>query len=150
MLSFSGASSSFAPTSVARSRAKSLCVSTTPFVKPRIRHASVLVEHAVDEKSGEMHSLTSLHFSPDDSRTRNLKEAIRSPSSRDSINSGLATLDDMPEPSRAKQLFNKIKAKAMHGLDQDINDSTAEVDQVHDNSTSYDEKRRSSFAPSRF
>ncbi|KAF9130325.1 Na+/Pi symporter [Mortierella sp. GBA39] len=92
-----------------------------------------------------MDSSTLHPLSPDDSKTKNLEKPMRSPSPRGSINSGLAALDDTPAPSRAKQLFNKIKAKAMHGLDQDINDNTAEVDQIHDNSTRYDEKTEKLF-----
>ncbi|KAK3829556.1 MAG: phosphate-repressible phosphate permease [Linnemannia elongata] len=117
----------------------------TPFFKPRIRRASVHVEHAVHEKSGEMDSSTLHPLSPDDSKTRSLEGAVRSPSPRGSVSSDLAALDNTPAPSRVKQLFNKIKAKAMHGLDQDINDNTAEVDQIHDNSTRYDEKTEKLF-----
>ncbi|OAQ30532.1 sodium:inorganic phosphate symporter [Linnemannia elongata AG-77] len=117
----------------------------TPFVKARIRRASVHVEHAVDEKFGEMDSSTPHPLSPHDSKTKNLEVADRPPTPRGSVSSGLVALDDTPAPSRAKRLFNKIKAKAMHGLDQDINDNTAEVDQIHDNSTRYDEKTEKLF-----
>ncbi|KAF9149624.1 hypothetical protein BG015_008572 [Linnemannia schmuckeri] len=115
----------------------------TPFVKPRVRRASVHVEHAADEKFAEMDSSTSHPLSPDGSKTKSLDETPRSP--QGSVSSGLAALDDTPAPSRVKQLFNKIKAKAMHGLDQDINDNTAEVDQIHDNSTRYDGKTEKLF-----
>ncbi|KAG9069216.1 hypothetical protein KI688_010113 [Linnemannia hyalina] len=117
----------------------------TPFVKPRIRRASVQVEYAVDEKSGEMDSSTLHPLSPDDSKTKNLEKAIRYMSPRGSINSSLVALDDTPAPFRVKQLFNKIKAKAMRGLNQDINDNTAEVDRIHGNSTRHDEKTEKLF-----
>lgn len=92
-----------------------------------------------------MDSSTPHPLSPHDSKTKNLEVADRPPTPRGSVSSGLVALDDTPAPFRAKRLFNKIKAKAMHGLDQDINDNTAEVDQIHDNSTRYDEKTEKLF-----
>jgi sodium-dependent phosphate transporter len=87
---------------------------------------------------------SSLHpLSPGDSKTESLDETLRSP--RGSVSSGLAALDDTPGPSRTKAFFNMIKAKAMHGLEQDINENTAEVDQIRDNSTRYDEKTEKLF-----
>ncbi|KAF8944587.1 hypothetical protein BGZ47_004021 [Haplosporangium gracile] len=88
-------------------------------------------------------SSTSHPLSPDDSKAKSLDDTPRFP--RGSVSSGLAALDDTPAPSRAKQLFNKIKAKAIHGLDQDIHDNTPEVGQIHGNSPVYDEKTEKLF-----
>lgn len=82
-------------------------------------------------------------LSPEDSKTEPVDEGLRSPCG--SVSSGLAALDDTPTPSRTRAFFNKIKAKAMYGLNQDINDNTAEVEQIHDNSTRYDEKTEKLF-----
>ncbi|KAG0278903.1 hypothetical protein BGZ95_002847 [Linnemannia exigua] len=95
----------------------------TPFVKLRIRRASVHVETAhptFNEKSGEMDS-SSHPLSPDANgvKTKALQEALRSP--RGSVNSGLAALDDSTAPSKCK------------------------VDQIHDNSTRYDAKTEKLF-----
>ncbi|KAG0378018.1 hypothetical protein BGX24_004932 [Mortierella sp. AD032] len=111
----------------------------TPFVRTRIRRASVHVETAhpsFNEKAGEMDSAHPLSPDVDGVKTKTMQEALRSP--RGSVNSGLAALDDVAPPSKFKVLLSKIKAKLMHGLDQDINDNDAEVDQIHDNSTRYD------------
>ncbi|KAF9085462.1 hypothetical protein BGX23_009628 [Mortierella sp. AD031] len=114
----------------------------TPFLKPRqARRPSVLVEMA-GEKSGASSSVHPL--SPKGEKVKSIDESIPTPSSG-SVNSGLAALDDTPPPSRAKALFKKIKAKTMHGLDQDINTNSTEVNQIHDNSTRYDSKTEQVF-----
>lgn len=52
-----------------------------------------------------------------------------------SANSGLVALDDA-KPS----LFQRLKKKAFHGLNQDITKKTDDVENMHDKSTRYDPK----------
>ncbi|KAG0235683.1 Na+/Pi symporter [Actinomortierella wolfii] len=59
-----------------------------------------------------------------------------------SANSDLVALDDT-QPK--KSLFAKLKAKATHGLSQDITKNTAKVDAIHENSDKYDAKTESLF-----
>ncbi|KAF9976520.1 hypothetical protein BGZ73_008356 [Actinomortierella ambigua] len=56
------------------------------------------------------------------------------------VNSELAALDDTK-----KSLFAKLKAKATHGMNQDITKNTAEMDAIHENSTKFDEKTEQLF-----
>ncbi|KAF8931575.1 phosphate-repressible phosphate permease [Dissophora ornata] len=60
-----------------------------------------------------------------------------------SANSGLVALDDTkPTPL---SIFQKLKNKAFHGINQDIHAKTEEVENMHDRSTRYDSKTEELF-----
>ncbi|KAI7824299.1 phosphate transporter [Gamsiella multidivaricata] len=59
------------------------------------------------------------------------------------VNSSLAALDD-PEP-KSLSMFQKLKKKAFHGLNQDITTKTEDVENLHDKSTRYDSKTEQLF-----
>ncbi|KAF9579541.1 hypothetical protein BGW38_004158, partial [Lunasporangiospora selenospora] len=119
-----------------------------PFVKPRplvppnsapssVKTLRVDTGYSLNEKHPDSSPL-----SPDGLKARTLEEALHEKEMQDTgtVNSDLAALDDTPPPSRAKALLGYLKAKVMHGVEQDIHESTAEVDQIHDSSTKYDRK----------
>ncbi|KAG0256038.1 hypothetical protein DFQ27_005930 [Actinomortierella ambigua] len=72
----------------------------------------------------------------------NCKEKDFAQEADGTVNSGLAALDDT---KGIKSLFAKLKAKATHGMNQDITKNTAEMDAIHENSTKYDEKTEQLF-----
>ncbi|KAG0202232.1 hypothetical protein BGX33_009811 [Mortierella sp. NVP41] len=72
---------------------------------------------------------------------KNGKLAENGSESDGSVNSGLAALED----NKPLSLFQKLKKKAFHGLNQDINTNTAEVDELHDKATRYDSKTEELF-----
>jgi sodium-dependent phosphate transporter len=58
-------------------------------------------------------------------------------------NSGLVALDDAdPKPL---SMFQKLKEKAFHGLNQDISAKTEDVENMHDRATRYDSKTEQLF-----
>ncbi|KAF9916623.1 hypothetical protein BX616_003300 [Lobosporangium transversale] len=58
------------------------------------------------------------------------------------VNSGLAALDNEDKPL---SMFQRFKKKAFHGLNQDINAKTEDVENMHDKSTRYDSKTEELF-----
>ncbi|KAF9105056.1 hypothetical protein BGX27_009835 [Mortierella sp. AM989] len=74
------------------------------------------------------------------------KASITGDSENDSegaVNSTLVGLDDTQ--SKTRSMFNKLKKKALTGLNQDISHKTEDVSNMHDKSTRYDSKTEELF-----
>jgi len=109
-----------------------------PFVK--IRAAPSPQANTTDPVNTKVDPSTAPH-SPDGMKVKTMEEAFAAHEEiHGEVNSGLAALDDTRGASKSRMLFNKLKAKLTHGMNQDINKNTAEIDQIHDNSTRYDSK----------
>ncbi|GJJ75773.1 solute carrier family 20 (sodium-dependent phosphate transporter) [Entomortierella parvispora] len=108
-----------------------------PFVKTRMAPAPQLdTSRTVTSDKG-----CSDPHSPDGLKVKTMEEAYTAhEENHGEVNSSLAALDDTRGLSKSRMLFNKFKAKMTHGMDQDINKNTAEIDQIHDKSTRYDGK----------
>ncbi|KAF9377185.1 hypothetical protein CPB97_010359 [Podila verticillata] len=79
---------------------------------------------------------------PAESIEEECKSGALDDSSDGTVNSGLVALDDTP---KKLTLLQKIKAKAMAGMNHDIKESSEDVDNIHDNSTKYDAKTEQLF-----
>ncbi|KAF9938103.1 hypothetical protein BGZ67_000542 [Mortierella alpina] len=120
-----------------------------PFVKPIPPKDSQLHLRSFqmkDQPLGDGAGSSAPH-SPDGLKAKTLEEAL-SPhhdSHEGAVNRSLKHLDDTPRTQRHRVLFSKLKAKLTHGMVQDINTNTAEIDRIHDNSTRYDSKTEQLF-----
>ncbi|KAF9404920.1 hypothetical protein BGZ94_003877 [Podila epigama] len=69
-------------------------------------------------------------------------EVVDGGSSDGDVNSGLAALDDTP---KKLTILQKMKAKALAGVNHDIKNSSEEIEAMHDNSIKYDAKTEQLF-----
>lgn len=111
-----------------------------PFVKTQVAPAPKVNTNLPVNTETSSGSSTVPH-SPDGLKAKTMEEAFAEHEKiHGEVNRSLAALDDTRGVTKSRLLFNKLKAKLTHGMDQDINKNTAEIDQIHDNSTRYDSK----------